>query len=324
MRAIALRRSVLTIGFSAFSHNSAVNNSLDSLTRFFLDARSQANQPFVKKDAGVEPINYFSLGRLNELLGNPLLSPDWLQVNVGGKAMSFDEDFLWKFVQKKKLCFIDKKKMDEAVARGASVVLEGLDILDSRIHALCAEIDSQLPCALINCEAFFSQKNNEAYYGHRDSDDVLVMQIEGQKRWRVHEPQQRRYRGNSPLSEQQMGPLLAEFVMSPGDILFVRAGVPHRCITEGAYSLHLSFDLCDRTPNIEQITEAANKLHAESLAPMNATATEVVDHYIRHLKSERFAKHLETASASMKDQASRFRQRMGQAGPIKALDRFIK
>jgi hypothetical protein len=172
MRAIALRRSVLTIGFSAFSHNSAVNNSLDSLTRFFLDARSQANQPFVKKDAGVEPINYFSLGRLNELLGNPLLSPDWLQVNVGGKA--------------------------------------------------------------------------------------------------------------------------------------------------------ISFDLCDRTPNIEQITEAANQLHAESLAPMNATATEVVDHYIRHLKSERFAKHLETASASMKDQASRFRQRMGQAGPIKALDRFIK
>jgi hypothetical protein len=86
MRVIALRRSVLTIGFSAFSHNSTVNNPLDLLTQFFLDARSQTNQPFVKKDAGVEPLNYFSLGRLKALLGNPLLSPDWLQVNVGGKA----------------------------------------------------------------------------------------------------------------------------------------------------------------------------------------------------------------------------------------------
>jgi hypothetical protein len=298
--------------------------SFDPFTQFFLDARSRTEDAFVRQEKGVEPSRFFSLARLKELLANPLLSPDWLQVNVGGKAMSFEDDFLWKFVQKKKLCFIDKKKMDEAVSQGASIVLEGLDILDSGIHALCAEIDSQLPCALINCEAFFSQKNNEAYYGHRDSDDVLVMQIEGQKRWRVHQPQQRRYRGNSPLTEQQMGPLMAEFVMNPGDVLFVRAGVPHRCITEGPYSLHLSFDLCDRTPNIEQITEAANQLHAESLAPMNATATEVVDHYIQHLKSERFVKHLQTASASMKDQATRFRQRMGRSGPIKALDRFIQ
>ncbi|MGA0792337.1 MAG: JmjC domain-containing protein, partial [Burkholderiaceae bacterium] len=75
-----------------------------------------------------------------------------------------------------------------------------------------AEIDSQLLFAFINCEAFFSKKNNEAYYGHLDSDDVLVMQIEGRKRWRVHHPQQRRYRGNSPLTEQQMDLLLAEVV----------------------------------------------------------------------------------------------------------------
>jgi hypothetical protein len=295
-----------------------VNYALDPLTQFFLNARLEIDQPFVKKDLGVDPASYFSLERLEELLGNPLLSPDWLMVNLGHKAITFDDDFLWKVVQKKKLCFIDKTKLDQAVAQGASVVLEGLDILDSRIHDLCSEIDARLPCALVNCEAFFSQKHNEAYYGHRDSDDVLVIQIEGQKRWRVHQPQQRRYRGNSPLTEQEMGLLLAEVVMNPGDVLFVRAGVPHRCITEGKYSLHLSFDLCDRTPNIEQITDAANQLHAESLAPMNATAAEVVEHYIQHLKSERFVKQLELASADIKKQAIRFRQRMGRAGKIKA------
>jgi ribosomal protein L16 Arg81 hydroxylase len=298
--------------------------SLDTLTIFFLDARGQSDRPFVRQLAAIAPSSYFSLSRLKELLGNPLLSPDWLQVNVGGKPMSFDDDFLWKFVQKKKLCFIDKKKMNEAIAKGASVVLEGLDILEPRIHALCSEIDVQLPCSLINCEAFFSQKNNEAYYGHRDSDDVLVIQLEGQKRWRLHEPQPRRYRGNSPLNEQQMGPLLEELVMNPGDIMFVRAGVPHRCITENAYSLHLSFDLCDRTPNIEQITEAANQLHAECLAPMNAPASEVVDQYIKHLKSEKFSQHLESATTTMQQQARRFRERMGQAGSLDALDRFLQ
>jgi len=151
----------------------------------------------------------------------------------------------------------------------------------------------------------------------------LVMQIEGKKRWRIHEPQRRRYRGNSPLTEEQMGPLLTELVMEPGDIMFVRAGVPHRCITETDYSLHLSFDLCDRTPNIEQITHAANQLYAECLAPMNAPATEVVDHYIAQLKSDRFAKHLVAASTDMKAQITRFRDRMGRASEISALKRFL-
>jgi hypothetical protein len=298
--------------------------TIDPLTQFFLNHRDSPQTAFARAEQAVAPQDYFSLIRLKEVLSNPLLSPDWLQVSLGGKAYSFDDDFLWKVVQKKRLCFIDKEKMNRAISAGASVVLEGLDILDARIHALCTEIDAQLPCALINCEAFFSQKNNEAYFGHRDSDDVLVIQIEGQKRWRVHQPQQRRYRGNSPLTEQQMGPLLEEFVMNPGDILFVRAGVPHRCITENAYSLHLSFDLCDRTPNIEQITEAANAHYAESLAPMNAPAKAVVSRYIEQLQSETFTAYLETATQTMKGQAAQFRARMGRSRESAALEKFLK
>lgn len=297
---------------------------LDTLTHFFIDAREQMDKPFVRREAAVKPEDYFSLKRLQELLGNPLLTPDWLQVSLKGQRLSFDDDFLWKTVQQKRLCFIDKSKMNDAISKGASIVLEGLDLLDLRLHTLCAEIDAQLPLALVNCESFFSQINNEAYFGHCDSDDVLVMQIEGQKRWRVHQPQQRRYVGNSPLTEAQMGPLLAEFVMNPGDILFVRAGVPHRCITSTAYSLHLSFDLCDRMPNIEEITHAANVVHAEALAPMNAPATEVIEHYIQHLRSERFRQLLVAAVGNKKDQAIRFRKRMGMASHINALDRFLQ
>jgi ribosomal protein L16 Arg81 hydroxylase len=297
---------------------------MDLLTTFFLNARSDLSQSYVRREQAINPRDYFGLAQFSGHLANPLLSPDWVQVSLGGKVFGLDDDFLWKFVQQKKLCFIDKERLNSAIAQGASVVLEGLDILEPRIHAVCAEIDAQLPCALINCEAFFSQKNNEAYYGHRDSDDVLVMQLEGRKRWRLHQPQQRRYTGNAPLTEAQMGPLLVELTMNPGDILFVRAGVPHRCITEDAYSLHLSFDLCDRTPNIEQITQAANQLHSESLAPGNASASEVVDHYIRHLKSERFQAHLREATAAMTQQAIQFRQRMGRAGGITALSKFLK
>ncbi|MDP3699666.1 MAG: cupin domain-containing protein [Hylemonella sp.] len=297
--------------------------NLDKLTQFFLQARSEADKPFVRQKEAITPSDYFSLKRVKELLSNPLLTPEWVQVTLKGKPLPLESDYLWKMVQVKKLCFLDKARMDEAISKGASVVLEGLDILDPGLHAVCAEIDAQLPCAISNCEAFFSQRNNEAYGGHCDSDDVLVMQLEGQKRWRIHQPQPRRYVGNSPMNEQQMGPLLAELVMNPGDIMFLRAGVPHRCITEVPYSLHLSFDLCDRTPNIEEITQAANQVHAERLAPMNAPAPEVVDHYIQHLKSERFTKLLTDATANKKTQATRFRQQMGKVGKITAFDKFL-
>jgi hypothetical protein len=296
---------------------------LNILTKFFLDSQKDPEQSFARARSAVDPRDYFSLECLKDLMSNPLLSPEWLQLTLEGQILNFDEDFLWKFVQKKKLCFVDKHRINEALLKGASLVLEGLDILEPRLHALCEEIDNQLPCTLTNCEAFFSQKDNEAYFGHRDSDDVLVVQIEGGKRWRLHAPQQRRYRGNSPLTEDQMGPLLTEITMQPGDILFVRAGVPHRCITETPYSLHLSIDLCDRTPNIEQITHAANQFYAEALAPMNATTDQIIDHYIDCLKSDRLSKHLVAVNQEMKNQTKNFRRRMGNAGLLTGFDKFL-
>ena len=293
-------------------------------TQFLLESLSIKSNPFSQRRQLINPQDYFSLSKLKECIANPMITPDWIQVTLQGKALTFDDDFLWKFVQKRKLCFIDKSRMNQAIDQGASIVLEGLDILDERLHALCTEIDNQLPCALINCEAFFSQKNNEAYAGHRDSDDVLVIQLEGAKRWRIHEPQQRRYRGNSPLNEAQMGPLVQEVVMEPGDVLFVRAGVPHRCITESSYSLHLSLDLCDRTPNIEEITQIANQRHAECLAPMHANTDDVVAHYINHLNSQGLRNELLYATSVMRQQATKFRSRMGQTRLADSLTKFTK
>ena len=53
------------------------------------------------------------------------------------------------------------------------------------------------------------------------------------------------------LTPEQMGPQIGEVTMRPGDVLYVRSGVPHICETAANHSLHLSFDLCDRTPTVE-------------------------------------------------------------------------
>jgi ribosomal protein L16 Arg81 hydroxylase len=260
---------------------------------------------------------------LQQHLNNPLLSLDWLQVTLKGQVVDLEGECLWKLVQRKKLMFIDKRKVQTAVQQGAAVVLEGLDILDPGINQLLAELEKLLPCALTNAEAFFSQRGNEAYTGHRDSDDVLVIQISGRKHWYLHRPQQRRYFGNAGLSKDQMGPVLAEIDMNPGDALYVRGGVPHRCTTPGDHSLHISIDLSDRTPNIEQITQLANEFYNHGSAAPNVPTGAVLDHYIELLQKPDLRSRLDAATQHTRGEAVKFRQRIGNSAGISALGKFI-
>jgi ribosomal protein L16 Arg81 hydroxylase len=274
---------------------------------------NECHAPFIREETLVDANAVFSSGTFEDLLRNPLLTPDWLQMRHKGRVIDLSGEFQWKNVQRRKLCFLPKGLIEKGLAEGSSLVLEGLDILSPQIARLVSEIDQIFPCVLSNCEAFFSQRSSEAYDGHRDSDDVLVIQIEGQKTWEVFAPQQRRYTGNSPLMEAELGPRIAQFTMNPGDCLYVRAGVPHRCTTPSTYSLHLSFDLCDRTPNIEQITHLANQEFNKGLADHSAPVSEVLQQYIQLLNTPQIEKALEVSAQQMREQVKAFRRKIVNA-----------
>jgi hypothetical protein len=106
--------------------------------------------------------------------------------------------------------------------------------------------------------------------------------------------------------------------------MFLRAGVPHRCITAGEHSLHLSFDLCDRTPNIEQISYAANLRYNQVSARPNAPVREVLEHYRGQLQSDLFARELEEATARLRAQTLEFRTRIARVSIVNALDKFAR
>lgn len=301
-----------------------IGDEIAAILAFFEQASAQADAPFTRRAGLLQQPAIFSLAKLQQLINNPLIGPDWIQVTLGGKPIEFAGNVLWKSIQTRKLQFMDKRFLNQAIGSGATVVLEGLDIFDWHINSLMQKIDQALPCALSNCVAFFSQRGNEAYNGHCDTDDVLVVQISGEKRWRVHQPQQRRFIGNGALTEAQMGPLLAEPVMQAGDVMFLRAGVPHRCITVAEHSLHLSFDLCDRTPNIEQISHAANLRYNQVSARPNAPARAVLEHYMGQLQSDLFARELEEATARLRAQTLEFRTRIARVSIVDALDQFAR
>lgn len=288
-----------------------------TLYEFYLRQREARPRHFAHLPGAFSPADIFSRPKLEAHLNNPLLSPAWVQVVEKGHTLDMKEHCFSKNVQGRDLFFMDKAPLQAAIARGAAVVLEGLDILDPVLNAFTSALDEALPCALANCETFFSQAGNEAYYGHRDSDDVLVLQIEGTKVWNLHEPQPRRYFGNSPLSEEAMGPRITRLTLHPGDALYVRAGVPHRCETPGEVSLHVSFDLIDKTPTVEQISREANERYFHGSAEPYVSAGEMVEHYLGVFRTPDFRAMLEGATRAAKQRAAALRKLMGRTSVVR-------
>jgi hypothetical protein len=277
----------------------------------FLKAAFQSPEPISQALRLVKVDSLFSIEIFREHLSNPLLSPDWLQVIVNGTAVDLRPDHLWKMVQRRKLQFLSKQRLVKAVdTERASVILEGLDILDSNIGHLAADLDAIFPCVLSHCEAFWSRGGkggSEAYGAHRDSDDVLAIQISGQKRWRIYEPQQRRHVGNAGLDPNQLGKPIFDEILNPGDVLFVRAGTPHWCTTPGDMSLHLSFDLNDRNLSAEQINQLAVLRLNMGLPPSHAGHEEVIKAYRSILSNENFIREVSDHSDDYKQECRKFR-----------------
>lgn len=293
------------------------NRSFPKIFEFYLKQLRRRPRGFSHAPALFSPAEVFTLGQLEGHLNNPMLSPEWVQVVEKGKIVDLGPSYLNKSVQGRELKFMDKSLLSQSLQRGAALVLEGLDILDQRLNAFTAELDAALPCALSNCEAFYSQRNNEAYYGHRDSDDVLVLQLEGKKIWHLYAPQQRRYFNNAPLSEEQMGKKLVALELHPGDALYVRAGVPHRCQTPGDYSLHLSFDLIDKTPNVEQLAREANERYFNASEEPYVSPKKMLTRYTSIYRDRQFQKRVAELASRAKNRSHLFRAAMGRSAGLR-------
>lgn len=299
-----------------------LHKELQSLLDFYHKQRQNLPEAFTYKPGVINKPSFFTVGDLQRHLNNPLLQPDWVYAKLNGVRIALEKSCFYKTVQKSQLYFMDKEVLSSAINKGAAVVLEGIDVLDSNINEFVARLDDSLPCVLANSEVFFSQQNNEAYEGHCDADDVLVVHLAGKKTWQLFQPQQRRYTGIQKLNDQQLGPVMQEISMRPGDALYLRAGVPHRCITSAPYSMHMSFDLVDSTPRLEDFNKEATKKYDSACELPYQPLSDVVDRYVSILKSEDFQTALEEATQLRRQEIADFRQKLGRSSALRGLNKF--
>jgi hypothetical protein len=272
---------------------------------------------------GVMPApGFFTLEHLKQHLNNPMLLPAYLSLMWQGKKVDLTPAVGHKVIQASEVPFLNKGILQEYLAHGASLVREGIDLLQPEVNAMCAAIDAPHDCVVSNAVAFFSQKGNEAYRGHLDLDDVLVIHLAGRKKWRIYERQPPRRADMFDLPPEKMGPLKAEFEMQPGDALYMRSKTPHLVETTGDYSLHMSFDICDRNVTPETALHLLMAEFDRDSSPSYTPTQGVVDKLIDHAHSAAYLAKVAELQAQQKENYKRARAMIG-SNRVNALDRLI-
>jgi hypothetical protein len=264
--------------------------------------RNHVLQPGLVKNQTI-----FRLDDLRDHLNNPFLDLEFLQIVDRGKLVDLKAARCVKMVQRRPIEFVNRRVLQELLEKGAACLLEGVDILEPQVNLLASTLDRAHSCTFSNAVVFFSQRGNEAYRGHIDTDDVLAIHLAGAKKWQLHARQPPRRSHLVELDRAEMGPVETEIIMRPGDVLFLRSGTPHQVETVGDYSLHLSFDLCDRAAGIETVFDLLLKHYDRDALRPYSNVHEVLDKVAALGRTERFRQEIDTVQQQRKSSYEEFR-----------------
>jgi len=131
-------------------------------------------------------------------------------------------------------------------ADGATLVLQGLH----RVWEPVVDFAQQLAADLghpTQVNAYVTPPQNTGFSDHYDVHDVFVLQISGEKRWRIRPPVHPRPLRDQPWTDHRVAveqsatadPLL-ETTLAPGDCLYLPRGYLHSATALGGVSTHLT------------------------------------------------------------------------------------
>jgi hypothetical protein len=129
---------------------------------------------------------------------------------------------------------------------GHTVVLQGLHRLWPPIIDFAGALTTDLGHP-VQVNAYITPRSSTGFSAHYDVHDVFVLQIAGEKKWRIHEPVLVDPLRDQPwedraaaVSARASEPPLIDEVLRPGDALYLPRGYLHAAEALGEVSIHLT------------------------------------------------------------------------------------
>ncbi len=131
---------------------------------------------------------------------------------------------------------------------GATIVLQALHVNWHPLAVFCRLLEDALGRG-VQANAYFTPSGSQGFGVHHDTHDVLVLQVAGEKRWKLYDPllelplKHQRY--SSALGDR--GPPTDDLVLRAGDTLYLPRGWLHEAETSHTDSLHLTIGIAAHT-----------------------------------------------------------------------------
>ena len=137
-------------------------------------------------------------------------------------------------------------KIMQLYAGGATLVLQGLHRIWPPLIDFTRRLADELRQPL-QVNAYLTPPGSQGFSTHYDTHDVFVLQVDGTKRWRIHEPvlpdplEKQAWGGRKDeVSATADGDPALDVVLAPGDALYLPRGWLHSAEAQGERSLHLT------------------------------------------------------------------------------------
>jgi hypothetical protein len=131
---------------------------------------------------------------------------------------------------------------------GATIVLQALHVNWHPLAVFCRLLEDALGCG-VQANSYSTPSGSQGFGVHHDTHDVLVLQVAGEKRWKLNDPLL-----ELPLKHQRYsrslgdsGPPTHDLVLRAGDTLYLPRGWLHEAETSQTDSLHLTIGIAAHT-----------------------------------------------------------------------------
>lgn len=135
---------------------------------------------------------------------------------------------------------------------GWTLLVQGLDLHVDAAHALLSRFRF-VPAARLD-DLMLSYASDGGGVGpHTDAYDVFLLQVQGLRRWRIGRVQRPRWREGVPLKLLASFEAEQEYVLAPGDLLYLPPGWGHDGVAQGGDCMTASIGF--RAPRADELAQ---------------------------------------------------------------------
>ncbi|MGG5259922.1 cupin domain-containing protein [Phycicoccus avicenniae] len=230
-------------------------------------------RPLLSRAASLPaPSHGFDAAAVDELLSRRALRTPFLRMARDGVTLDPRDLTLGGGVGAAIGDQVSEDKVLRQFADGATIVLQGLHRTWEPVSRTARELAADLGHP-VQVNAYVTPPQNRGFDDHYDVHDVFVVQVEGEKHWRVRTPVLEAPLRHEPWTDRREAVAAAadaepvvDAVLRPGDCLYLPRGWLHSATALGGTSIHLTFGVhvwTGRTLADDLLAAAGRRLDAD-------------------------------------------------------------